>query len=197
MLPAYDRPPAPRPATAAAAQVPPAHGMDDAVSVEPSAHAPADRPFDRGGRGQHGAVRARHGEHRDAERLAIVRVAVEQVGTPRDLAPDLRGEVEAIAREAIANALRHAGAGRIDIRLDWTAPGLVLSVVDDGTGMAPRLLARGRPGRWGLRGMRERAARIDASLALRNRPGGGFEVRVDLGRGRPARSWRGRMWRLG
>ena len=121
-------------------------------------------------------------------------MAVEQVGTPRDLAPDLRGEVEAIAREAIANALRHAGAGRIDIRLDWTAPGLVLSVVDDGTGMEPRLLARGRPGH---RGLRERAARIGASLALRNRPGGGFEVRVDLGRGRPAWSWRGRVWRLG
>jgi signal transduction histidine kinase len=127
---------------------------------------------------------------------AHVQVAVEQVGTPRDLTPDARGEVEAIAREAIANAFRHAGAGRIDIRLDWTAPGLVLSVADDGTGMAPRLLARGRPGHWGLRGMRERAARIGASLSLRNRPSGGVEVRLDLGRGKPARRWPGRAWRL-
>jgi len=112
-----------------------------------------------------------------------VLVSIRQTGNPRPLAPASRQEIEAIAREAIANVFRHAKASRLDIALDWSGRGLVLSIADDGIGVHPSLLARGRPGHWGVRGMRERAARIGASISVRNRIEGGVEVRLETGGG--------------
>lgn len=101
-------------------------------------------------------------------------------GAPRELGPQVRVEVEAIGCEAIANALRHAQAGCIEVQLDWTGAALQLRVSDDGIGMPPDLIAAGRAGHWGLPGMRERAAAIGAALAVRNRDTGGVEVVLDL-----------------
>ncbi|MDN4055132.1 triple tyrosine motif-containing protein [Massilia sp. YIM B02763] len=110
-----------------------------------------------------------------------VDVAWRETGQPRTLDPDTQAEVHRIACEAVANALRHARARRIEVTLDWSGPGLVVRVADDGVGMAEELIASGLPGHWGLAGMRERAAAIGATLALHNRPGGGVEVVLALG----------------
>lgn len=109
-----------------------------------------------------------------------VEIALEQVGAPRPLEGAVQHEIEAIAREAIANALRHADARRIVIMLDWLGASLALRVVDDGVGIAPALLAHGRPGHYGLRGMRERAARIGAALSIGNRAQGGVALELTL-----------------
>jgi signal transduction histidine kinase len=72
-----------------------------------------------------------------------------------------------IAQEAVANAVRHAGATRVVIR-GSVAPELVgLTIEDDGVGIA-RDAARdaGRRGRLGLASMRRRAQAIDADLAI-------------------------------
>lgn len=105
-----------------------------------------------------------------------VAVALEQIGAARPLESGMQQEIEAIAREAIANALRHAGARRLIVTLDWRGAAPALRVDDDGVGIAPALLAHGRPGHYGLRGMRERAARIGATLSVENRPGGGVAL---------------------
>lgn len=109
-----------------------------------------------------------------------VALVLEQVGPARPLAGAVQQEVEAIAREAIANALRHAGAQRIVITLAWLGAALALRVVDDGVGIAPALLAHGRAGHYGLRGMRERAARIGAALSIGNRAEGGVALELTL-----------------
>lgn len=116
-------------------------------------------------------------------------VSIRHMGTPRLLAPDVRREVESIAREAIANGVRHAQASRLEVVLDWTGHELALFVIDDGVGLEPQLLAHGRPGHWGLQGMRERAARIGAVLAIRNRKQGGVEVSLRLGSGKKRGWW--------
>lgn len=102
-------------------------------------------------------------------------------GTPRALHPIVHEEVAAIAGEAIANAYRHAAAGRIELRLHYGTAELRLDIADDGVGIAPEVLAAGgRPNHWGFAGMRERAARIGARLALRSLPGAGTEWRLIL-----------------
>ena len=126
-----------------------------------------------------------------------VQLSLQQLGEARELAPAVRQEVEAIVREAIANVFRHARARHLDITIDWRGPALVLRLADDGVGMPSRLLLRGRPGHWGLRGMRERAARIGASLSLRNRGGGGVEIVLDLGAAKPAWQRRIKAWIVG
>lgn len=77
-----------------------------------------------------------------------------------------------VAREAVANALHHAQARCIDVRLDGGPGWLRLEVDDDGIGLAPEL-AQGRPGHLGIVGMRERALAIGAQFEVARRPGGG------------------------
>ena len=67
-----------------------------------------------------------------------------------------------IAQEALHNAVRHAGASRITIRLDDS---YVLEVADDGSGFDPsdpELRSR----HLGLTSMEERARRLGGSLRV-------------------------------
>ena len=81
-----------------------------------------------------------------------------------------------IAQEAVANALKHARATRIEVGFRSRGPSFVLSVRDDGIGLpatAPRW------GQLGLSIMRYRAHLIGATLSLLCQPGGGTEVRCE------------------
>jgi len=100
------------------------------------------------------------------------------------LAQSVGDEVFAVVREALRNAFAHAHAAAVTVTLDYRAAELVVSVADDGRGIAPDVLARGaRPGHWGIPGMRERAAGI-GTLELRSLTGGGTTwcLRVPLAR---------------
>lgn len=88
---------------------------------------------------------------------------------------DVEYAVFMIAREALLNALRHAGARAITVRLGGGGRHLALSVSDDGRGLAPEARA-GRPGHLGLVGMRERALAIGARLHIDAPPGHGTIV---------------------
>jgi PAS domain S-box-containing protein len=80
-----------------------------------------------------------------------------------------------VAREAIANALRHADAQRIAVRLMGDAASLQLEVQDDGIGFDPAGHVA-RPGHLGLVGMRERALAVGAELSLSSSPDGGSRI---------------------
>jgi signal transduction histidine kinase len=107
-------------------------------------------------------------------------ISVQARGQAFPLAPDVHDEVAAIASEAMTNAVRHAQAQHIDVLLDWKKRMLTLTVVDDGIGIRDEVLRNGRPGHWGLTGMRERAANVEGSLAIRNLRGAGRGVEVVL-----------------
>ena len=95
-------------------------------------------------------------------------------------------QVLRIAQEALANAVRHAGAETIDVRLSDHDGVVELEVADDGAGFDPQAPAlRGR--HLGLSSMDERAALLDAALEIRSRPGTGTTVslRVPAARHRP------------
>lgn len=92
---------------------------------------------------------------------------------------DVEYAVFMIAREAIANVLRHAGARTLTVRLEGDAQHLSLSVQDDGAGMSESRRA-GAPGHLGLVGMRERAAAIGARLSVTAAPGRGTQVSLTL-----------------
>jgi PAS domain S-box-containing protein len=83
-----------------------------------------------------------------------------------------------IGREALLNALQHAQARRVDLRLEGDEGELVLVVADDGIGIGD--LAGGvRPGHLGLVGMRERALAIGATMDIASEPGLGTVVRLN------------------
>ncbi len=82
-----------------------------------------------------------------------------------------------IAREAIVNALQHAGAASILVLLEGDADGLVLAVNDDGSGIDVALV-HGRPGHLGIVGMRERAIAIGARFGVERQAAGGTRVQL-------------------
>jgi len=79
-----------------------------------------------------------------------------------------------VAQEALRNALRHAQARRIDVRLRPERGGVEVSVRDDGCGFdAPASRARAS---LGLASMRERVALLGGRVQIRSRRGQGTEV---------------------
>jgi two-component system sensor histidine kinase UhpB len=93
-------------------------------------------------------------------------------------APGLSAEHELVvyrvAQEALTNVARHAAAETVDLVLAHSDRHTVLTVADDGCGLAPGSL----PSANGIRGMRERAMLIGAGLTISQRAGGGTHVQL-------------------
>lgn len=87
-------------------------------------------------------------------------------------------DVFRIAQEALQNALRHARATRIVVRLRADDGRLVLDVEDDGVGFDPDA-ADLRSRRLGLTSMEERAQRLGARLEVRSADGRGTTVHLE------------------
>ena len=109
-----------------------------------------------------------------------------------ELHPIVRDEVSAIGAEAIRNALAHARTERVLVTLS-SDPDLTLRVQDDGVGIDPGILSGGKDGHFGLRGMRERAARIGAKLTIVSTVGSGTDITLVVPRSFARR--RGLPWR--
>jgi signal transduction histidine kinase len=102
-------------------------------------------------------------------------------GTPRALHPVAMEEAYRIAREALANAYRHAGARKIEAEVDYCAAQLRVRIRDDGRGIDSEVLAKGGvPGHWGMSGMRERAQKLGARLLMRSGSGSGTDIELDI-----------------
>jgi signal transduction histidine kinase len=94
----------------------------------------------------------------------------------------LTDEAEAVvfrvAQEALYNALRHAHAARIAVRLSTSGRHVILEVYDDGGGFDVAAES-GRDG-LGLTSMRDRAMSVGGSLTIGSGPGGGTLVRLEV-----------------
>jgi signal transduction histidine kinase len=89
-----------------------------------------------------------------------------------------------IAQEAITNALRHASARAMHIRVERNveAGRVALQITDDGRGFdaAGRLPAAASAGHLGVVGMRERVRTHGGTFQLRSAPGAGTTIEVEL-----------------
>jgi len=103
--------------------------------------------------------------------------ALKVEGDFSDLGGDAQLVVYRVAQEALSNAARHSGAGRVEVHLRRAgSDGVVLEVADDGRGFAFDESQRG----LGIAGMRERALLIGAELTIESRPGRGTTVRLTV-----------------
>ena len=84
-----------------------------------------------------------------------------------------------IAQEALGNAVRHAGAERIEVLLQGLDERLILQVSDDGCGFDPEgPEVRGQ--RLGLTSMEERATELGGTLSVSSTLGEGTTIRLEL-----------------
>lgn len=118
----------------------------------------------------------------DQSNQSDIRLDVE--GTPRRLPANQELALYRIAQEAVTNALRHAHATRIEVKLRFDK-NIVLTVQDDGCGFAvperPGTLAHS--GHYGLMGMVERAEQMQAQFRIHSQPGKGTLIEVCLAAG--------------
>ncbi|GLX06383.1 sensor histidine kinase [Microbispora sp. NBRC 16548] len=119
-----------------------------------------------------------------AARLPGVEIEVEIDGSLPALPAAVEVAAYRIAAEALANARRHAGAGRVRVRLGMTggthAGVLEVEIADEGG--EPH--ADGGGSGVGTASMRERAAELGGTCVIGPRPGGGTRVLARL----PARN---------
>jgi len=92
-----------------------------------------------------------------------VQVTLEESG--RRLPTSVEIELLRIVQEAVTNVRRHARASTLSVHVVVDPPGARLTITDDGRG-----LQSPRPDSMGIRGMRERAARIGARLDIATVP---------------------------
>lgn len=83
-----------------------------------------------------------------------------------------------IAQEAVRNAVIHAEAEQVELRLRFATGEVVLTVRDDGRGFnpPPRFGPLVETGHFGLVGMAERAELVSGSLSIRSRPDHGTRI---------------------
>ena len=87
------------------------------------------------------------------------------------------GDVVQLAREALSNVGRHAGAATCRLALVAADHQAVLEIDDDGRGFDPGAV---RPGGQGLDNLRGRAEALGGSLSIESSPRAGTTVRVRL-----------------
>jgi signal transduction histidine kinase len=87
-------------------------------------------------------------------------------------------DLSAIIREAVHNAVYHGECNEVWITLSTEEGLLQVQINDRGRGFDEKRLPEA--GHYGIRGMRERAGEIGATLSLSSRPGSGTSVAITL-----------------
>jgi signal transduction histidine kinase len=101
-------------------------------------------------------------------------------GRERSLNVTMGNDVLQVGRQAITNALQHAHARKIHVLLSYGERLLQIRVQDNGRGINEETLNLGRPGHYGIIGMKERAERLGGSISIGSRVGKGTEVTLTV-----------------
>ncbi len=109
------------------------------------------------------------------------RIEQHVTGNPTVLSYFMVNNLFRIVQEALANAVNHSHAARIAIRVDYRKHGVLIEVEDNGTGFNPCSVPGPEEGHFGLVGMRERCASINAKFELQSAASGTIvRVRADV-----------------
>ncbi len=109
-------------------------------------------------------------------------VDIEELGWDESrLDPDTRLVLYRAVQEGLANIRKHAGAGKVELRLVGSHPYLILSLRDDGRGFDPR--SRRGPsspggGGLGLALLERQIQSMGGALVLESRPGAGTRLQI-------------------
>jgi two-component system NarL family sensor kinase len=105
-------------------------------------------------------------------------VLFEMGPAPPPLPPAVEVGLYRIAQEALQNALRHADAARVVLRLEASLGQVRLTVQDDGRGFETS--GESSASRFGLVGMRERARLLGGSFQVESSPRAGTRITAEV-----------------
>jgi signal transduction histidine kinase len=105
-----------------------------------------------------------------------VRLESRLEGAPYSLPEQHEANLLRIAQEALTNAVRHAGAGTIEVLLAYRTGSVLLEIGDSGRGMN----TAGHSSGFGIEGMEKRAEQIGGEFKMMTGPGRGTRVIVTV-----------------
>jgi two-component system sensor histidine kinase UhpB len=124
--------------------------------------------------GLHSALAALANAFERQARIPVLR----RLEQPATLTPEEELVLYRVAQEGLTNVARHAQATWARLELRESPEAIVLTVTDDGRGMPDGADTSSS----GIRGMRERAMLVGATLAIESQPGGGTAVELSIPR---------------
>lgn len=98
------------------------------------------------------------------------------------LDPEVEINLYRLMQEALRNAVKHAGAKNVVVRIVLSSPDILLRVEDDGVGfdLHGRRVKALRERRMGLSSMEERARLIGGTLSVKSMPGKGTKILAEV-----------------
>lgn len=122
-----------------------------------------------------GLIPAVQWQAREVSRTSNVYVQVHADPIPEDLPDEHKTCIYRIVQEALRNAVRHAQAKTVRVRLSHDAERLALTIQDDGQGFVPE-----REKGLGLLGIQERVTHLRGTFSVASNLGEGTLIRVEL-----------------
>jgi PAS domain S-box-containing protein len=107
-----------------------------------------------------------------------VKVDFETANVPDDLRMDVSLSLFRVLQEAMQNAIKHSGSGRIQVRLNAGPDGIELTVCDSGVGFTPQ--ATMTKGGIGLHSMQERLKLVNGHLSIDSQPQQGTTIKASV-----------------
>ena len=122
--------------------------------------------------GEKGLIDMVESQLSEFNKVSGVQVTLNTTGTDHQVAVPVATSLYRVTQEALANTLKHARAGHVNVLLAFAPDAVELTVEDDGQGFDSSDPGRG----FGLENMRERAEESGGSLELQSTPGQGTRV---------------------
>ena len=101
----------------------------------------------------------------------------EQGGGEMNLSPLTAFNLHLVFKEALTNIRKHAAADHVDLTVDTSGEGLVISLCDNGRGFD---VHERRSGGHGVGNMAARAEKLGADFTVSSEPGGGTQILLRL-----------------
>jgi len=111
---------------------------------------------------------------------AKIRIETETKGKVHPLPEIIEENILRVGQEAITNTVKHSGATRLLLELEFHSKNVILSVKDNGNGFIPESCPGPDQGHFGLLGMSERTKRLGGKIAITSVPGAGTTIRMEI-----------------
>jgi signal transduction histidine kinase len=120
---------------------------------------------------------ARRASEQNRVKVTTVVALAYEAGDADDRLPrELEQTIYRVAQEGVTNAIKHAHATVVEVKVVERDSGVVVTVTDDGVGFDPIEVTSG----YGLTGIRERAELARGSIELESAPGAGTTLTARL-----------------
>jgi signal transduction histidine kinase len=109
-----------------------------------------------------------------------IHLEVNTTGVVRPLPEIIEENLLRIAQEALTNTIKHSGADRVEMNLDYAPESISLRISDNGRGFVAEDHPGPRDGHFGLLGISERVQRLAGKSTLTSAPNSGTVICVEI-----------------